>query len=104
MTERLGPLEWVCRVVREALVLLEMTAAQEPQESKEMLEPREALESKEMSEQLEALESKEMLGPRELLGFKGMSERLELLVSKETLERLEQRVISEPRAQRELRD
>lgn len=85
-------------------VLLEMTAAQEPQESKEMLEPREALESKEMSAAQEPLESKEMLGPRELLGFKGMSEQLGPLVSKETLERLAQRVISDPLAQQELRD
>jgi hypothetical protein len=86
------------------LVLLEMTAAQGLLECKEMLEQLEALESKEMSAAQEPLESKEMLGPRELLGFKGMSEQLEPLVSKETLERLAQRVISEPRAQRELRD
>jgi hypothetical protein len=81
-----------------------MTAAQEPQESKEMLEPREALESKEMSEAQEPLESKVMSGPRERAALLEMSEAQEPLESKGMLERLAQRVISDPLAQRELRD
>jgi hypothetical protein len=50
------------------------------------------------------LELTELLDRLEPLVFKGMSEQRELLVSKETLERLAQRVISEPQAQQELQD
>jgi hypothetical protein len=48
------------------------------------------------------LELTEQRVPLEPQDYKEMLELLELLVSKETLERLAQRVISEPRAQREL--